>query len=130
MEFLNYHHLRYFWTVAKAGGLTRAAEKLHVSQSTISAQIQELEGMLGEKLLRRAGRYLALTDMGQQVLAYAEEIFAIGEDLLNSVKQRPTSRPLRVRPGIADTLPPVHPTERVQFQGRISNGLDKISNQL
>jgi LysR family transcriptional regulator, transcriptional activator of nhaA len=105
MEFLNYHHLRYFWTVAKEGGLTRAAAKLHVSQPTISAQIQSLEGVLGEKLFRRAGRNLALTDVGQQVLGYAEEIFSIGQDLLNSVKQRPTSRPLRVNLGVADALP-------------------------
>ena len=105
MEFLNYHHLRYFWTVAKQGGLTKAAVKLHVSQSTISAQIQALETVLGEKLLRRAGRNVVLTDVGQQILAYAEEIFSIGQDLLDSVKQRPSSRPLRVRLGVADTLP-------------------------
>jgi LysR family transcriptional activator of nhaA len=105
MEFLNYHHLRYFWTVAKEGGLTRAAAKLHVSQPTISAQIQALEGVLGEKLLRRAGRNLVLTDAGQQVLSYAEEIFSLGQDLLNVVKRRPTSRPLRLNLGVADALP-------------------------
>ena len=105
MEFLNYHHLRYFWAVAKEGGLTRAAAKLHVSQPTISAQIQALEGVLGEKLFRRVGRNLALTDAGQQVLSYAEEIFSLGQDLVSSVKQRPTSRPLRVSLGVADALP-------------------------
>ncbi len=105
MEFLNYHHLRYFWTVAKEGGLTKAAPKLHVSQSTISAQIQALEGVLGEQLFRRAGRNLVLTDAGQQVLGYAEEIFSLGQDLLNSVKQRPTSRPMRIHIGVADSLP-------------------------
>ena len=105
MEFLNYHHLRYFWAVAKEGGLTKAAAKLHVSQPTISAQIQALEGVLGEKLFRRAGRNLALTDAGQQALSYAEEIFSIGQDLLNAMKQRPTSRPLRLNLGVADALP-------------------------
>ncbi len=105
MEFLNYHHLRYFWTVAKEGGLTKASAKLHVSQPTISAQIQALEGVLGEKLFRRAGRNLALTDAGQQVLSFAEEIFSIGADLLNAVKQRPTLRPLRLNLGVADALP-------------------------
>ena len=105
MEFLNYHHLRYFWTVAKEGGLTKAAAKLHVSQPTISAQIQALEGVLGEKLFRRKGRNLAITEVGQQVLGYAEEIFSIGQDLVNSVKQRPTSRPLRLNLGVADALP-------------------------
>jgi LysR family transcriptional activator of nhaA len=105
VEFLNYHHLRYFWTVAREGGLTKAAAKLHVSQPTISAQIQALEGALGEKLFRRAGRNLALTDAGQQVLSYAEEIFSLGQDLLSAVKQRPTSRPLRLNLGVADALP-------------------------
>lgn len=105
MEFLNYHHLRYFWAVAKEGGLTKAAAKLHVSQPTISAQVQALEGVLGEKLFRRAGRTLALTDAGQQALSYAEEIFSLGQDLLNAMKQRPTSRPLRFNLGVADSLP-------------------------
>jgi len=105
VEFLNFHHLRYFWTVAKEGGLTRAAAKLHVSQPTISAQIQALEGVLGEKLFRRTGRNLVLTDTGEHVLSYAEEIFSTGQELLNSIKQRPTSRPLRVRLGVADALP-------------------------
>jgi len=102
---LNYHHLRYFWVVAREGGLTKAAAKLHVSQPTISAQIQALEGVLGEKLFRRSGRNLRLTDVGQHVLSYAEEIFSIGQDLVSSVKQRPTSRPLRLHLGVADALP-------------------------
>lgn len=105
MDFLNYHHLRYFWTVANEGGLTKAAAKLHVSQPTISAQVRALEGVLGEKLFRRAGRNLALTDAGQQVLSYADEIFSLGQDLLSAMKQRPTSRPLRLNLGVADALP-------------------------
>jgi LysR family transcriptional activator of nhaA len=105
VEFLNYHHLRYFWMVAREGGLTKAAAKLHVSQPTISAQIQALESVLGEKLFRRAGRNLALTDTGQQVLSYAEEIFSLGQDLVDAVKQRPTARPLRLNLGVADALP-------------------------
>lgn len=105
MEFLNYHHLRYFWAVAKEGGLTKAAQKLHVSQPTICAQVQALEVVLGEKLFRRQGRSLALTDAGQQAFSYAEEIFSLGEDLLNTLKIRPTTRPLRVRIGIVDSLP-------------------------
>ena len=105
MEFLNYHHLRYFWVVAKEGGLRRAADKLHVSQPTISAQIAALENVLGEKLFLRTGRKLALTDAGQQVLSYAEEIFSLGQDLLSAVRQRPTSRPVRLNLGVADALP-------------------------
>lgn len=105
VEFLNYHHLRYFWMVAREGGLTKAAAKLHVSQPTISAQIHALEGVLGEKLFRRAGRNLVLTEAGQHALVYAEEIFSIGQDLLEAARQRPTSRPLRLRLGVADALP-------------------------
>jgi LysR family transcriptional activator of nhaA len=105
MEYLNYHHLRYFWAVAKEGGLTKAAQKLRISQPTICAQVQSLERMLGEKLFRRSGRHLALTETGRQVFSYAEEIFSLGEDLLNSIKARPTTRPLRVQVGIVDSLP-------------------------
>jgi LysR family transcriptional activator of nhaA len=105
MEFLNYHHLRYFWVAAKEGGLTRAAEKLRVSQPSICTQIQALESVLGTKLLRRTPRGLALTEAGQRVFSFAEEIFSLGEDLLSTMKQRPTARPLRVSIGIADSLP-------------------------
>lgn len=105
MEFLNYHHLRYFWVVAQEGGLRKAAEKLHVSQPTISAQIAALEGALGEKLFRRGPRGLTLTETGHQAFSFAEEIFALGQDLLQAVKQQPTDRPLRVNIGIADSLP-------------------------
>ncbi len=105
MEFLNYHHLRYFWLVAQAGNLRKAADKLHVSQSAISAQIAALEGVLGEKLFRRSPQGLTLTETGHQAFSYAEEIFALGQDFLHSIKQRPTARPLRVRIGIADSLP-------------------------
>ncbi len=105
MEFLNYHHLRYFWVVAKEGGLRKAAEKLHVSQPTISVQIAALEGVLEEKLFRRGGRALALTEAGHRVLSYAEEIFSLGEELLDAARQQPSARLLRVHIGITDSLP-------------------------
>jgi molybdenum-dependent DNA-binding transcriptional regulator ModE len=73
VKFLNYHHLRYFSVVAKEGGLRKAAEKLHISQPTISAQIAALEGMLNEKLFQRGGRALVLTETGHRVLSYAED---------------------------------------------------------
>ena len=105
MEFLNYHHLRYFWVVAKEGGLRKAAEKLHVSQPTISAQIAALEDVLNEKLFRRGGRALTLTEAGHRVLSYAEEIFSLGQELLDAARQQPSARPLRVHIGITDSLP-------------------------
>ena len=105
MEWLNYHHLRYFWTVAKEGSLVRAAEKLHVSQPSISEQIRELESALGEKLFQREGRKNKLTDTGQIVLGFAEEIFALGGEMMNAVKQRPGAKTLRFHVGVTDSLP-------------------------
>lgn len=102
---MNYHHLRYFWVVAKEGGLRKAADKLRVSQPTISAQIAALEGALDEKLFRRGGRSLTLTEAGHRVLSYAEEIFSLGQEILDAAHQRPGARPLRVHIGITDSLP-------------------------
>ncbi|MCX8090809.1 MAG: LysR family transcriptional regulator [Verrucomicrobiae bacterium] len=105
MEWLNYHHLRYFWTVAREGSLARAAAKLHVSQPAISEQIHELEEALGEKLFRREGRTNRLTDAGQVVLGYAEEIFKLGRELVQAVKQHPGARELRLYVGVVDSFP-------------------------
>ena len=105
MEWLNYHHLRYFWTVAKEGSLARAAEKLHVSQPSISEQIRELESAFGEKLFQREGRNNKLTAAGRVVFGYAEEIFALGREMMNTVKQRPGTKVLRLYVGVADSFP-------------------------
>lgn len=105
MDWLNYHHLRYFLAVAKEGGLRQAAERLHVSQPSISAQIRELEETLGEKLFRRSGRRKVLTEAGQIALRHAEEIFSLGSELVSAVKQRPTARALRLHVGVADSFP-------------------------
>ena len=105
MEWLNYHHLRYFYAVAKEGSLARAAAKLHVSQPSISEQIRELEGAMGEKLFRREGRSNKLSDAGQLVFNYAEEIFTLGRELMSAVKQRPGLRTLRLNVGVADSFP-------------------------
>lgn len=105
MEWLNYHHLRYFWTVAKEGSLKQAAEKLHVSQPSISAQLSELEEALGEKLFRRSGRAKVLTDAGQIAFRYADEIFTLGRELGNALKQRPTTQALRLYVGVTDSFP-------------------------
>lgn len=105
MEWLNYHHLRYFYVVAQEGGLARAAAKLHVSPPSISEQIRELEEALGEKLFRREGRGNKLTDAGQMVFGYAEAIFALGRELLSAVKQRPGTQALRLYVGVVDSFP-------------------------
>jgi LysR family transcriptional regulator, transcriptional activator of nhaA len=105
MEWLNYHHLRYFWTVARKGGVRKAAEELHVSQPSISAQLRVLEESLGQKLFRRSGRNLVLTETGQLVLNYADEIFSAGRELMNAVKQRPGKHPVRLNIGLTDAFP-------------------------
>jgi LysR family transcriptional regulator, transcriptional activator of nhaA len=107
MNWLNYHHLLYFWAVAKEGSLRRAGEKLHISQPTISAQIRQLEEVLGERLFSRSNRRLTLTDPGQLVFGYAEEIFALGQELITALGQEPSERPLRLQVGISDSVPKV-----------------------
>lgn len=84
---INFHHLRYFWSVAKDGNLTRTAHRLRVAQSALSAQIRQLEAQLGEALFSRQGRRLVLTEAGQIALAYAEDIFAAGGELVSTLKQ-------------------------------------------
>lgn len=105
MEWLNYHHLFYFWTVAKEGSIAKASEKLRLAQPTISGQLRTLEESLGEKLFVRAGRGLVLTEMGKTVLKYADEIFTLGRELQDTVRGRPTGRPHVLRVGIADVVP-------------------------
>jgi len=105
VERLNYHHLLYFWMVAREGSVARAAAQLRLAQPTLSGQIHALEDALSEKLLERAGRGLRLTEMGRVVYRYADEIFALGRELTESVKGQPTGRPLRLAVGVADALP-------------------------
>lgn len=87
MSPLNFHHLRYFWAVAKEGNLTRAAGQLHVSQSALSAQIKQLEAQLGQPLFHRTGRALTLTEAGQLAFNYAETIFATGNELVAVLRE-------------------------------------------
>jgi LysR family transcriptional activator of nhaA len=105
MEWLNYHHLHYFWAVAREGGLVAAAKALRVSHPTLSAQIHALEDHLGEKLFTKVGRKLALTEMGRMVYRYAEEIFTLGREMVDTVHGRSTGKPLRLEVGVADVVP-------------------------
>jgi LysR family transcriptional activator of nhaA len=104
MEWLNYHHLLYFWTVARLGTIARASQELRLAQPTISGQIRALEDQLGEKLFQRAGRNLVLTEIGRMVYGYADDIFSIGRDLMDTLKDRPTGRPVRFQVGVADEV--------------------------
>jgi len=105
MNWLNYHHLLYFWTVAKQGGLAKAAENLRLSPSTVSTQIGRLEESLGHKLFERQGRKLVMTDAGQVVYRYADEIFLLGREIFDSLRDQPAKRPLKVHIGIAEVIP-------------------------
>jgi LysR family transcriptional activator of nhaA len=89
---LNYHHLYYFWAVAHEGNLTRAAERLHVSQSAVSVQLQKLEAQLGHALFERRGRQLVLTEAGRIALDHADTIFATGDELLGTLREQGRER--------------------------------------
>ena len=102
---MNYGHLHYFWVAAKAGGIMRAAEQLHTAPQTLSTQIKLLEEQLGQKLFRRSGRHLALTEMGSVVLGYADGIFALGAELEGAARQaRSGPRTLDFRVGVTDSV--------------------------
>ena len=105
MDWLNYHHLFYFWTVVREGGVSKASKVLRLAQPTVGGQIKALENALDQKLFERQGRSLVLTDVGQVVFRYADEIFSLGRELQDTLKGRPVARPRRrvlalsVRPG-------------------------------
>jgi LysR family transcriptional regulator, transcriptional activator of nhaA len=139
MEWLNFHHLRYFWMVARKGGVRKAAEELHVSQPSISAQLRLLEESLGQKLFKRSGRHLVLTETGQLILKYADEIFSVGRELISAVKQRPGKHPVRLNIGLTDAFPKLitqqilraafgfdHPIHIVCREGEIGSLLNQL----
>lgn len=105
MSNLNYHHLEYFWEVARHRSVSRAARELGVSQPTVSAQIKSLEQALGTELFIRTGRDLVLTNLGQMVYEYACEIFTLGRELQQAVLTRQSNRSLQLRVGITDSMP-------------------------
>ena len=105
MEWLNYHHLLYFWTVARFGSVSRASAELRLTQATVSAQLKSLEKSLGEELFRKSGRHLALTETGKLAFRYADEIFSLGQEMLGTLKGRSEGRLARVTVGVTDVLP-------------------------
>ena len=105
MDWLNYHHLYYFWMVAREGSIARAAEELHLAHPTISKQLRQLEAFFGNNLFDRVGRNLVMTDFGHTVFRYAEDIFAVGRELQDAVQGRPIGRPLRFEVGISQVIP-------------------------
>jgi len=104
-EALNYHHLLLFWLVAREGGVVRAAQRLRLAPPTVSAQVRAFERALGERLLEKQGRRLVLTEVGRVAFRHAEEIFTLGQELVDAVKGRPGVGPLRLVVGVGQALP-------------------------
>lgn len=104
MHWLNYHHLLYFWTAAREGSVTAAADRLHLSRATVTGQIRQLEKALGKKLFSQVGRRLVLTDFGATVLRHADEIFSAGDELQRAVRGA-VGETQRLVVGILDVLP-------------------------
>ena len=105
MRHLNYHHLMYFWTVAREGSIARASEALHLTPQTISGQLKLLEEAIGEPLFNRVGRGLALTEMGHVVNQYAEEIFSLGAELTQRIRSKEAGLPSALNVGIVNSIP-------------------------
>src|ERR1700741_876492 len=136
MEWMNYHHLLYFWTVVREGSISRASGQLRVSSPAISAQLSRLEENFGEKLLRRSGRNLVMTEMGRTGFSYAEDIFSLGRELMDTGRDRPTGRAMRVDIGVVAVLhkliaqlviePALHLRARVRMVCREANSVHVI----
>jgi LysR family transcriptional activator of nhaA len=105
MDWLNYHHLYYFWTVAREDTLSAASETLKLAPSTLSKQIRELEKSLGHEVFDRSGRRLVLNDFGKIVFRYADDIFRIGQELIDFASGRPVGGRLRLRVGVTEPVP-------------------------
>jgi LysR family transcriptional activator of nhaA len=105
MEWINYHHLLYFWLVSREGSLARASAELRLAQSTVSKQIHQLEHLLGHSLFSKKGRRLVLTESGRVVFRYADEIFGLGREMLDTLRDRPVGKPGRITVGVADVVP-------------------------
>ncbi len=105
MQWLNYHHLYYFYTIANEGGITEATHKLRLAQSTLSAQLKQFEEAVGYKLFERKNRRLHLTDVGSRVFHYAHEIFSLGEELRENLGSFEDSLRISIRIGVMDSIP-------------------------
>lgn len=140
MTTLNFKHLRYFWMVAKTGSIARAGEQLHLTPQSISGQLGEFEETLGAKLFRRAGRGLELTEAGRRILGYADEIFTIGDELLDVLRDQAATKSLPFKIGVADSVsksvacrllePALHIPESVRLicrEGRLATLLADLS---
>ena len=137
-QWLNYHHLRHFWMIARNRSVTRAAEKLKISQSTLSEQLAELEDWLGQPLFDRRGRELHLTDAGRMALEHAETIFTTGHELITRFRQSGETRQRVLRIGAVgplsknlqfDFIQPILTDTRTKVVV-VAGALDELTRQL
>jgi len=105
MQWLNYHHLYYFRTIAQEGSIARAAEKLRIGQPTLSTQLRQLEDMVGKNLFERRNRKLVLTEAGRSALDYADEIFRLGDEMLEVLQDRTSLNQTHLQIGALDSVP-------------------------
>ncbi len=129
MQWLNYHHLLYFWMVAKEGSIAAASKRLHLSQPTISTQIKTLEDQLGVPLFDRSGRRLLLTETGRVAFRYADEIFSLGRELLDVLHERPLGRPLRLVVGVTYVIPKLIAYRLIEPALRLGEGLHVVCQE-
>jgi len=129
MEWLNYHHLLYFWTIMHEGSLTAACAKLRLSPSTVSTQVGKLEEMLGGKLFRRVGRDLEPTDLGRLIFRYANEIFSIGREMMDTVRGRAGINPLVLKAGVINALPKLIACKLLEPAMRLSERTHMVCHQ-
>lgn len=115
MHFLNYHHLFYFYMIAKEGSVTKATKKLRLAQSTLSTQLLQFEDHLGHKLFERSGKNLILNEMGRQVFSYAHEIFALGSELQDLLTDRLQPGSISIQVGILDSIPKIVSEKLLDF---------------
>jgi LysR family transcriptional activator of nhaA len=140
MDWLNYHHLLYFWMVAKEGGISRAAHKLHLAQPTLSSQIRKLERQFGTKLFDRVGRSLVLTERGQLAFRFADEIFTLGRELTDALRGMPGHDTVQLTVGVPDALPKLvvyqllrpaleveEPLQLVCYEGKLNDLLGDLA---
>lgn len=136
MNELNYHHLYYFWMVAKEGSVTQAAKRLFVSQSTVSGQLAQLEEQIGEPLFERRGRNLQLSEAGRIAFSYADEIFPLGNELLRALKGQHQPELLNLAIGVANVLPKLvvyrflQPVSRLKDKIRLIFSEDRLEQLL
>ncbi len=126
---MNFKHLHYFWTVARSGGVARAGERLHLTPQTISAQIKLLEQDLGSTLFRPSGRGLEMTEAGRLALGYADEIFALGDELRAALESKRAQPSLPFRVGITDVVPKAIAYRLLEPAGRRVPGLRMICRE-